>query len=110
MESRPPKAVSARLRKLRGRSAKGEPLRASLALPPGFESFWAKTRTELAKVPFDVSRESFRTKHPALFFERLTFGSLGGVRISGYTLWWKDDFERPLAVHGHGYGGGLDIM
>ncbi|HEX2097718.1 MAG TPA: acetylxylan esterase, partial [Rubrobacteraceae bacterium] len=55
-------------------------------------------------------RESFRTKHPALLFERLTFGSLGGVRISGYALWWKDDPEKPLAVHGHGYGGGLDIM
>ena len=113
MESRPPKAISARLRKLRGRSAKDEsreePLRAALALPPGFESFWEKTRTELEKVPLDMSRVPLQTRDPALLFERLTFGSLGRARVSGYALRWKDDAERPLAVHGHGYGGGLDV-
>lgn len=81
-----------------------------LTRPPDFESFWEKTRTELRRIPPAVSRESLGSEDPALEFERLGFDSLGGVRVSGYVIRWKDDVPRPLVVHSHGYGGGLDPM
>jgi cephalosporin-C deacetylase len=31
--------------------------------------------------------------------------SLGGARVHGYLLRWRDGAPRPLLVHGHGYGG-----
>ena len=50
------------------------------------------------------------TRNAALGLERLTFSSLGGPRVSGYAILWKDDLPRPMVVHSHGYGGGLDPM
>jgi cephalosporin-C deacetylase len=50
------------------------------------------------------------TRNAALGLERLTFSSLGGHRVSGYAILWKDDLPRPMVVHSHGYGGGLDFM
>ena len=85
-------------------------MRARLTRPPDFWSFWAETRAELGEVPPDISREPFLTQDPALLFEKLDFDSLGGVRITGYVIQWRDDVERPLVVHGHGYGSGLDFM
>ncbi len=112
MESRPSKAETTRLSRLRAAGARdpnlGKSPRALLNRPPDFESFWVRTKAELGKVPLDVSREPLRTQHPDLLFERLIFGSLGGARISGYVIRWKDDVGRPLVVHGHGYGGDLD--
>lgn len=81
-----------------------------LTRPPDFGSFWEKTRAELAGVPSAVSREPLEPRNAALGFERLTFSSLGEARVSGYAILWKDDSPRPLVVHGHGYGGGLDLM
>lgn len=81
-----------------------------LTRPPDFESFWEKTRAELGRIPPAISRESLRSEDPALGFERLSFDSLGGVRVSGYVIRWKNDVARPLVVHSHGYGGGLDPM
>ncbi|HEX2108968.1 MAG TPA: acetylxylan esterase, partial [Rubrobacteraceae bacterium] len=81
-----------------------------LTRPPDFESFWEKTRTELARIPPSVSREPLESQNAALGFERLTFASLGEARVSGYAIRWKDDVPRPLVVHSHGYDGGLDPM
>ena len=81
-----------------------------LTRPPDFESFWEKTRAELGGIPPAVSRESLESEDPALAFEDLGFDSLGGVRVSGYLIRWKDGGPRPLVVHSHGYGGGLDPM
>jgi cephalosporin-C deacetylase len=81
-----------------------------LTRPPGFETFWEKTRTELARVPPFVSREPLESQNAALGFERLNFDSLGEVRVSGYAIRWKDYVPRPLVVHSHGYDGGLDPM
>lgn len=81
-----------------------------LTRPPDFESFWEKTRTELARIPPSVSREPLEMQNAALGFERLTFASLGEARVSGYAIRWKDDVPRPLVVHSHGYDGGLDPM
>ena len=81
-----------------------------LTRPPDFESFWENTRTELAGVEPAVSREMLETRNAALGLERLTFSSLGGHRVSGYAILWKDDLPRPMVVHSHGYGGGLDFM
>lgn len=88
----------------------GENLRPPVTRPPDFESFWQKTREELGKIPPAVSRESLGSQDPALAFERLSFDSHGGARVSGYAIRWKDDVPRPLVVHSHGYGGGLDHM
>jgi cephalosporin-C deacetylase len=88
----------------------GEGSHPPLTRPPDFESFWERTRAELGLIPPAVSRESLESEDPALGFERLSFDSLGGARILGYTIRWKDDLPRPLVVHSHGYGGGLDPM
>jgi cephalosporin-C deacetylase len=114
MERRPSKADTARSSELRDRDrdeeSREEPALARLTRPSDFWSFWAKTRAELEKIPLDVSREPFWTQDPALLFEGLSFCSLGGARISGYAIRWRDNVERPLVVHGHGYGGGLEFM
>lgn len=81
-----------------------------LTRPPDFQSFWEETRAELGRIPPAVSREPLGSEDPALAFERLSFDSLGGVRVSGYVIRWNDEVPRPLVVHGHGYGGGLDPM
>ena len=40
----------------------------------------------------------------------LTFRSLGGVQVTGYSLASKSDEPRPLVVHSHGYGARCDIQ
>ncbi|MDQ4106598.1 MAG: acetylxylan esterase [Actinomycetota bacterium] len=82
----------------------GSPLRQ----PPDFVPFWERTRAELGRVAPDVSCEPLRTEDPSLKFDAIEFGSLGEVRVSGYVIRWKDEARRPLIVHSHGYGGGLD--
>lgn len=86
----------------------GEAPQPPLTRPPDFASFWEKTREELGRVAPNVSREPLDSEDSALAFERLTFDSLGGVRVSGYAIRWKDDAPRPLVVHSHGYGGEFD--
>ena len=82
--------------------------RPPLTRPPDFESFWEKTRAELELVPPNASRESLGSEDSALEFERLAFDSLGGARVAGYAIRWKDAVPRPLVVHSHGYDGQLD--
>ena len=86
----------------------GEGPQPPLTRLPDFESFWEKTRAELGEISPAVSRESLGSEDTALEFERLSFASLGGARVSGYVIRWKDDVPRPLVVHSHGYGGDLD--
>ncbi len=40
-----------------------------------------------------ILREPLEARAPALAFERLTFNSLGGARVSGYAIRWKDDLS-----------------
>ena len=82
----------------------------SLTRPPDFESFWEKTRMELAGIEPALAREPLASQNAAFGFERLTFDSLGEARVSGYAIRWKDNLPRPLVVHSHGYDGGLDPM
>jgi cephalosporin-C deacetylase len=90
------------------REAGGGGPRPPLTRPPDFEAFWEKTRSELGRVAPGVSREPFEAGDTGLAFERLTFDSLGGARVSGYAIRWNDDVPRPLVVHSHGYEGELD--
>jgi cephalosporin-C deacetylase len=75
---------------------------------PDFESFWEKTRLELGRVAPNASSYPLESEVPALGFERLDFDSLGGVRVSGYAIRWKDGAPRPLVVDSHGYEGELE--
>ena len=84
----------------------GSPLRQ----PPDFVPFWERTGAELERIDPGVSCEPLRTEDPSLKFDAIEFGSLGGVRVSGYVIWWKNEVERPLIVHSHGYKGGLVPM
>jgi cephalosporin-C deacetylase len=79
----------------------GPPLRA----PVDFAEFWAGTLAELAAVPAALASETVDRGPPQLALARLAFSSLGGARIQGYMLRWRDEAPRPLVVHGHGYGG-----
>ena len=85
-------------------------IRPALTRPPDFESFWAKTREELNAIDPKVHRTPMPCEsHPSLELSQLTFHSLGGVEITGYSLGWLDDAPRPLVVHSHGYGSQCDI-
>ena len=92
------------------RAGPSESPQPALTRPLDFGSFWETTRAELGRISSAVSRESLGSEDPALELERLSFASLGGARVSGYAIRWKDDVLRPLVVHSHGYGGGLDSM
>lgn len=113
-ERRSEKPVAARLREFLGLGSRHrperEPPRSTPSIPPDFDDFWSKTTAELAEVPKDVYREPIPTNGGPLLFERLSFGSLGGVRISGYAIRWREAVQRPLVVHGHGYGGDFEHM
>lgn len=81
-----------------------------LSRPPDFAPFWERTGVELERIDPDVSREPLRTEDPSLEFDAIEFDSLGGVRVSGYAIRWRDEAKRPLIVHSHGYKGELVPM
>ena len=86
-------------------------LRPTLTRPPDFEEFWRKTRQELNAVDPKVRRMRVPGEcRPFLELSTLTFRSLGGVEITGYTIAGYDEEPRPLIVHSHGYGSRCDIQ
>jgi Acetyl esterase (deacetylase) len=86
-------------------------IRPTLTRPPDFESFWANTCEELNAIDPEVRRTPVTCEsHPLLELSQLTFHSLGGVEVTGYSLGWMDDASRPLVVHSHGYGSHCDIQ
>ena len=86
-------------------------LRPTLTRPPDFEPFWAKTCEELSAVEPRLRRKPVTSKsRPLLELSRLTFRSLGGVEVTGYSIGWQDDELRPLVVHSHGYCSRCDIQ
>ena len=86
-------------------------LRPTLTRPPDFESFWTKTCEKLSAVEPDVHRIPVNSEcRPSLELSRLTFRSLGGVEVAGYSIGWQDDEPRPLVVHSHGYCSRCDIQ
>jgi cephalosporin-C deacetylase len=86
-------------------------IRPALTRPPDFESFWAKTCEELNAIDPKMRRTPVTCEsHPSLELSQLTFHSLGGVEITGYSLGWLDEAPRPLVVHSHGYGSQYEIQ
>jgi cephalosporin-C deacetylase len=86
-------------------------LRPTLTHPPDFERFWKKTCEELKAVEPEVRRMPVAgERRPFLELSRLTFRSLGGVEITGYSVAGQSDEPRPLVVHSHGYGSQCDIQ
>ncbi len=74
--------------------------------PNDFDAFWQGTRHELGIVDPAVERAPLEDQPAArLVGERVSFASLGNVRVHGYFLSWDDEKPRPLVVHSHGYGG-----
>ncbi len=86
-------------------------LRPTLTRPPDFEEFWRKTRQELSAVDPKVRRMRVPGEcRQFLELSTLTFRSLGGVEITGYTIAGYDEEPRPLIVHSHGYASRCDIQ
>jgi cephalosporin-C deacetylase len=86
-------------------------LRPTLTHPPDFESFWAKTCEELSAVEPDVHRMPVASeRRPSRELSRLTFRSLGGAEVTGYSIGSRDGEPRPLIVHSHGYCSQCDIQ
>ena len=86
-------------------------IRPPLTRPPDFESFWTKTHEELNSIEPNVRRTPVTCeRHSSLELFQLTFQSLGGVEITGYSLGWPDDTPRPLVVHSHGYHSQCEIQ
>jgi cephalosporin-C deacetylase len=78
--------------------------------PPDFDQFWAETRQDLEGVEIDLERSPRAPEtDPELTLERISFASIGAVRVSGYLLRWNDRATRPLVFHSHGYGGRSDV-
>ena len=81
-------------------------LKPELSRPPDFASFWAQTWKSLMNEPPDLRYKSTPARRIARQeLVNLSFRSLGGVRITGYAILWRDGKKRPLVVHSHGYGG-----
>lgn len=80
-------------------------LKPELSRPPDFASFWAQTWASLMGEAPEL-RYKPRSAHATGEHEllKLSFRSLGGVRIAGYAILWRDQEKRPLVVHSHGYG------
>lgn len=70
--------------------------------PPDFDGFWHATRAALARVPAAPERRREAVRG-GMVLERVTFASLGGVRIGAYLISWPGTPPRPLVVHSHGY-------
>jgi cephalosporin-C deacetylase len=86
-------------------------LKPELSRPPDFALFWAKTWKSLMSVEPDLHCEAApargRIEHELL---KLSFESLGGVRVAGYAILWRDQEKRPLVVHSHGYGSSCSLQ
>ena len=81
-------------------------IRPPLTTPNGFRDFWREALEELRAIPSDIEAQSF--SYPAyrqLQGHKLRFTSLGQVKLSGYSISWRDETPRPLVIHAHGYGG-----
>lgn len=88
----------------------GNEIRPALSRPPDFEWFWAKTCEELNAIDPELRRRPVtEASRPGLELSQLTFRSLGGVEVTGYSIGWQDDQPRPLVVHSHGYGSQCDL-
>ena len=86
-------------------------LRPTLNRPPDFEEFWRKTREELSAVKPEMRLMRVPGEcRPFLELSTLTFRSLAGVEITGYSIAGQEHELRPLIVHSHGYGSGCDIQ
>lgn len=65
------------------------------------DAFWDATCAELLALPADLLVTPASVDGQRL--SRVSFTSLGGVRVHGYALTHGDRRPRPLVVHSHGY-------
>ncbi len=79
-------------------------IKPNLTRPNDFESFWQQTLAELQTIePQATVYPAEHQQHREIVMEYVTFPSLFGVHVHGYTLRWRDSQPRPLVVHSHGY-------
>jgi cephalosporin-C deacetylase len=71
--------------------------------PPDLDAFWAATTAELGSVRAALRRSPRSAPSNDTVARDLSFRSLGGHRIHGYSITWADRTPRPLIVHSHGY-------
>lgn len=78
--------------------------------PDDFDAFWNVSYESLLEI--EPQPVLARQKAPAdgLIYDRLSFTSLGDVRVSGYLLRHDVAEPRPLIVHSHGYNSQYDVM
>jgi cephalosporin-C deacetylase len=88
-------------------------LKPPLTRTPDFTDFWQGTLGDLGRVPLDITQKPVsQTSHADLVLEDITFCSLDGGRIEGYLLRGsrvKDERNRPLVIHSHGYTSTCEI-
>jgi cephalosporin-C deacetylase len=86
-------------------------LKPELSRPPDFALFWEKTWKSLMSTEPELLREPAPvpgvTEHKLL---KLSFRSLGGVRVAGYAILWRNEEKRPLVVHSHGYDSSCSLQ
>ena len=73
--------------------------------PEDFLRFWASTIRALDACDPGLEIQAIeQATDGRLALERVSFTSLGNVRLAAYALGWRDARPRPLVVHSHGYG------
>jgi cephalosporin-C deacetylase len=78
--------------------------------PANFLNFWEKVRDEVADCRPDPEFGEPEAAGPGIELKRLTFASVGGIRIQGYLARPQSVQARPLIVHAHGYNDRYTIM
>ena len=78
--------------------------------PSDFDAFWTASRDAIAEIEPGPVLARQKSPGEGLVYDRLSFTSLGNIRVSGYLLRHDVAEARPLIVHSHGYNSQYDVM
>ncbi len=85
-------------------------IRPRIDRPQDMDAFWRDTTASLMQIEADpATAVMLENEDPRIEAVALCYRSLGGVRVHGYLLRWRDGHPRPLVVHSHGYGSRFDL-
>ncbi len=87
-----------------------ERFKPNLDPPRDFRAFWNGTVADLGRTVPEVRLGDPEPTASGGELRRVSFMSLGGVRINAYLLRSKSEHPCPLIVHAHGYNDRYEVM